>query len=136
MVRNERGEAIATVGVSRDLSQNKEVEGALAESRRRFQALLEQGHLVTLLLDRAGMVTFCNDTLLGLLGIPREEMIGRAAADLLAPDGGEEHIRDFEAALRLEKPHALERKRSRSTPRGGDGGFSGASRRCGGSMAL
>ena len=107
VVRNERGEAIATVGVSRDLSQNKEVEGALAESRRRFQALLEQGHLVTLLLDRAGMVTFCNDTLLGLLGIPREEMIGRAVADLLAPDGGEEHIRDFEAALRLEKPHAL-----------------------------
>ena len=71
VVRNERGEAIATVGVSRDLSQNKEVEGALAESRRRFQALLEQGDLVTLLLDRAGMVTFCNDTLLDLLGIPR-----------------------------------------------------------------
>jgi two-component system cell cycle sensor histidine kinase/response regulator CckA len=107
VVRNERGEAIATVGVSRDLSQNKEVEGALAESRRRFQALLEQGHLVTLLLDKAGMVTFCNDTLLGLLGIPREGMIGRSVADLLAPDGGEEHIRDFEEALRLEKPHAL-----------------------------
>jgi PAS domain S-box-containing protein len=107
VVRNERGEAIATVGVSRDLSQNKEVEDALAESRRRFQALLEQGHLVTLLLDSAGMVTFCNDTLLALVGIPRGEVIGKSMADLLARDSGEEHLRDFEAALRLAKPHAL-----------------------------
>src|SRR5262249_17432001 len=106
-VRNERGEAIAIVGVSRDLTQNKEVEGALTESRQRFQALLEQGDLVTLLLDKSATVTFCNDSLLSLLGIPREEVIGRAATDLLAPGAGDEHIRDFEAALRLGKPHAL-----------------------------
>jgi PAS domain S-box-containing protein len=106
-VRNERGEAIAIVGVSRDLTKNKEVEGALAESRQRFQALLEQGDLMTLLLDKSGTVTFCNDSLLSLLGISREEVIGRAATDLLVLSTGEEHIRLFEAALRLGKPHAL-----------------------------
>ena len=133
VVRNERGEAIATVGVSRDLSQNKEVEGALAESRRRFQALLEQGHLVTLLVDNAGIVTFCNDTLLALVGISRAEMIGKPVADLLAPESGEEHIRDFQAALRLGKTTRSRRRMRSSTRRVGDAGFSGALRRWAGS---
>jgi PAS domain S-box-containing protein len=107
VVRNERGEVVATVGVSRDLTQHKEVEGALEESLGRFQALLEQGHLVTMLVDRGGVVTFCNDTLLDLLGASREQIIRRPVAELLAPDAGEEHIQDFEEALRLEKPHVL-----------------------------
>jgi PAS domain S-box-containing protein len=101
------GRTAGVIVVLRDLTRHKEVEGALAESRQRFQALLEQGDLLTLLLDKSGTVTFCNDSLLSRLGIPREEMIGRAATDLLARGAGEEHIRDFEAALRLGKLHAL-----------------------------
>ncbi len=101
------GRTDGTIVVLRDLTQHKEVEGALAESRRRFQSLLEQGDLLTLLLDKSGTVSFCNEGLLSRLGIPREEVIGRAATDLLARAAGEEHIREFEAALGFGKPHAL-----------------------------
>ncbi|WP_423787635.1 PAS domain-containing protein, partial [Klebsiella pneumoniae] len=37
------GRTDGAIVVLRDLTQHKEVEGALAESRRRFQSLLEQG---------------------------------------------------------------------------------------------
>jgi len=101
------GRTDGVIVVLRDLTQHKEVEGALAESRQRFQSLLEQGDLLTLLLDKSGTVSFCNDGLLSRLGIPREEVIGRAATDLVARGAGEEHVREFEAALVLGKPHAL-----------------------------
>jgi two-component system cell cycle sensor histidine kinase/response regulator CckA len=107
VVRNDRGEAIATVGVSRDLSHKKAVEDALEESRRRFQALLEHGDLMTLFLDQDGAVTFCNDTMLDRLGIPREAVIGKPAVDLLAPECREAYTRDFETALRLDRPDPL-----------------------------
>jgi PAS domain S-box-containing protein len=107
VVRNDRGEAIATVGVSRDLTQTKAVEGALEESRRRFQALLEHGDLVTLLLDRRGLITSCNDAVLALLGKRREEVIGTPAVEHLAPDCREQHLRDLVAAFRQEKLERL-----------------------------
>ena len=101
------GRPDGVIVVLRDLTQHKEVEGALAESRQRFQSLLEQGDLLTLLLDKSGTVSFCNDGLLTRLGMPREQVIGRAATDLLARGAGEEQIREFEAALGLGQPHAL-----------------------------
>ena len=107
VVRNDRGEAIATVGVSRDLTQRKAVEGALEESRRRFQAFLEHGDLVTLLLDRRGLIVSCNDAVLALVGKRREEVIGTAAVEHLAPDCRERHMRDLAAAFRQEKLERL-----------------------------
>jgi two-component system, cell cycle sensor histidine kinase and response regulator CckA len=103
VVRNDRGEAIATVGVSRDLTQKKAVEGALEESRRRFQAFLEHGDLLTLLLDRRGLIISCNDAVLAILGKRREEVVGTAAVDYLAPDSRERHLRDLAAAFRQER---------------------------------
>jgi PAS domain S-box-containing protein len=62
---------------------------------------------MTVLLDRAGTVSFCNDPMAAVFGMPRQEVIGRAAADLLPPEDREEYLRDFQAAFSLEKPHTL-----------------------------
>jgi PAS domain S-box-containing protein len=107
VVRNDRGEVIATVGVSRDLTQKKAVEDALDESRRRFQAFLEHGDLVTLLLDRRGVIISCNDAVVALLGKRRDELVGTAAVEYLAPDCRERHMRDLAAAFRQEKMERL-----------------------------
>ena len=107
VVRNDRGEAIATVGVSRDLTQKMAVEGALEESRRRFQAFLEHGDLVTLLLDRRGVIVSCNDAMLTLVGKRRDQVIGTTAVEYLAPECHEQHMRDLAAAFRQEKLERL-----------------------------
>jgi PAS domain S-box-containing protein len=100
VVRNERGEAIATVGVARDLTKTKAVEGALQDIRRRFHALLEHGKLATVLLDQDGKITFCNDVLAAVLGLPRDQVVGQPAAAFIAPEFREQHRRNLERARR------------------------------------
>lgn len=52
-------------------------EQALLESERRFSDLLANVALVSLMLDRAARITYCNDHLLRLTGWRREEVVGR-----------------------------------------------------------
>jgi PAS domain S-box-containing protein len=50
---------------------------AASESDRRFRALLEEVRLATLICDRNGQISFCNDYLLALTGWSNAEVIGR-----------------------------------------------------------
>lgn len=55
------------------------------ESERRFSALMANVQLVSLMLDRNGLITYCNDYFLRLTGWQRFEVIGRDWFDLFAP---------------------------------------------------
>ncbi|MEP7297188.1 MAG: PAS domain S-box protein [Burkholderiales bacterium] len=57
-----------------DLVASKE---ALQKSERRFTDLLQTVHLLSVMLDLEGRITYCNDYLLGLTGWQRDEVIGR-----------------------------------------------------------
>ena len=50
---------------------------AASESDRRFRSLLEEVRLATLICDRDGQITFCNDFLLARTGWSRAEVLGR-----------------------------------------------------------
>ena len=62
-------------------------EDALKESQRRFRNLLETVHLIAIILDEQGDLTFCNEFLLRLTDFPREEILGRNWCDLFVPPG-------------------------------------------------
>lgn len=50
---------------------------ALLNSERRFTDLLQAVHLLSVMLDLEGRITYCNDYLLSLTGWQRDEIIGR-----------------------------------------------------------
>ena len=47
-----------------------------SEVERRFRELMERVHMIALMLDSKGTVTFCNDFLLDLTGWTRDELMG------------------------------------------------------------
>jgi PAS domain S-box-containing protein len=59
----------------------------LRESERRFSELMERVHMIALILDTKGNITFCNDYLLGLTGWSRAELMGRNWFDVFLPTG-------------------------------------------------
>ena len=76
-----------------DITARRNAEAALYESERRLREMLANTHLVTAMLDEAGNITFCNDSLLRLTGWNRDELIGRGWCSLLVPDG--QYTRDL-----------------------------------------
>lgn len=55
------------------------------ESERRFSTLMANIQLVSLMLDRNGLITYCNDYLLRLTGWERLDVIGRDWFELFVP---------------------------------------------------
>jgi two-component system, cell cycle sensor histidine kinase and response regulator CckA len=60
-----------------DITERKQAEKALIESERRFREMLAIVHVVAMLLDADGKITFCNDYLAKLTGYQKEELIGQ-----------------------------------------------------------
>ena len=61
------------------------VADALRESERRFSTMLENVELISLMLDRNGTITYCNDYLLRLTGWQRHEVLGKSCFDVFVP---------------------------------------------------
>jgi PAS domain S-box-containing protein len=99
VVRDERGDPVATVGVSRDETEAKKAEMSLRESERRFRDLLESVQMMALILGRGGAITFCNDYLLATTGWTREEMIGQPFYQFVPPEGRAEALDMVETSL-------------------------------------
>ena len=78
--------AILFVFIQRYVTRLNVVNETLRESERRFRELMERVHMVAVMLDIRGDITFCNDFLLELTGWTREELLGRNWFDIfIAP---------------------------------------------------
>jgi len=58
---------------------------ALGESNRRFNDMLDNVELISLMLSPTGTITFCNDCLLHLTGWTREEVLGKNWFEMFVP---------------------------------------------------
>jgi PAS domain S-box-containing protein len=58
---------------------------ALKESESRFRDLFETVHLIAIILDEEGDISFCNEFLLRFTGWRKEEIIGRNWCELFVP---------------------------------------------------
>ncbi len=72
-------------GVGTDVTERKQAAQELRESERRFNDMLDNVELISLMLDREARITYCNEYLLRLTGWRREEVIGRNWAKLFVP---------------------------------------------------
>jgi hypothetical protein len=86
-------------GTSRDITALRKSEMALDASERRLADLLETIHMVVVMLDLTGSITFCNDYLLKLTGWQFEEISGKNWFNLMIPEEERETLRaTFESA--------------------------------------
>lgn len=59
-----------------DITEQKRAEDERHESDRRFTEMMDRVQLVSIMLDRLGRITYCNDYLLDLTGWQRLDVIG------------------------------------------------------------
>ena len=89
-VADEHAKPRSYQGYMEDVTKQKLAELATHESERRFREILERVQLIAVMIDRTGLITFCNDHLLRLTGWTREELLGRNWYDVF-PHPSEAH---------------------------------------------
>lgn len=101
------GAILKWFGTSTDIHDMKmaelEISSAnreLRESRRRFSDLLDTVELASVMLDRDGRITYCNDYLLHLSGWQRDDVVGRTWVELfMLPEMAEQGTTAFTQLL-------------------------------------
>jgi PAS domain S-box-containing protein len=99
------------IELEREVVSRGLAEQAFRESERRFNEMLDNVELVSVMLDREARVTYCNDYLLSLTGWRREDVLGQDWFEMfIPPDDGQTRavfdalIRDERAALHYVNP--------------------------------
>ncbi len=87
-----------------EITERKRAADELRESDRRFSDMLGNLDLVSMMLDRNGQITYCNDHLLRLTGWRREEVIGQNWFDLFLPTDLVEEVHGVHSALLENQP--------------------------------
>jgi len=89
----------------RDVTERERAVEALRESERRFRDMLANLHLVSLMLDREGRITHCNDFLLRLTGWTADEVLGRSWFELFVPPG-QDDVKEVLSSVLADRPEA------------------------------
>lgn len=85
-VYNEQGRPYRVVGTAEDITRQKQVADALAESERRYRELVEGASDIVFAVDLRGRFTYVNPAGLRLTGYQIDEVLGRHFTDLIAPE--------------------------------------------------
>jgi len=98
--------AVRVVVAHENITARKQAEQQLQESERRFGDMLRHVELVSMMLDRDGRVSYCNDYLLRLTGWQREEVLGRDWFGLFLPPDRLAELRVLHTELLANQPRA------------------------------
>lgn len=79
------GQFNGTLGIFRDITENKQAEAALRESEARFRAVAESANDAIVTVDSRGNIAFWNKAASAIFGFSEKEILG-ASATVLAPE--------------------------------------------------
>jgi PAS domain S-box-containing protein len=88
-IRDSDGRVVGAIAVHEDIHGRKQAEAALRQSQELYRRVVETLTEVIALLDLDGNVLFTSHAIEGVLGYGRDELVGRALADLVHPEDAE-----------------------------------------------
>ncbi|MFC1885631.1 PAS domain S-box protein [Thermodesulfobacteriota bacterium] len=104
LMRNETGEPIGFRGVTRDITDRKQMEKALRESEERYRTILESMEEGYFEVDLTGNYTFVNDAMCKIRGYPKEELIGMNNKQFMDENTARETFKQYNKLYRTGEP--------------------------------
>jgi len=95
LLRNENGEVVGFRGVSRDVTERKQMEEALKQSEERYRSVLDEMQDSYFEVDLAGNYTFVNDAICHVLGYTFDELIGKNYKSATTTDDAKKQYEAF-----------------------------------------
>jgi len=108
VIRDTTGKLIGALETLEDITDRKQAENELKESRRRFSEIIEFLPDATLVIDRDGKVIAWNRAIEAMTGVKAEEMLGRGNYEYSIPFYGER--RPIIIDLALHPDHEMEKQ--------------------------
>ena len=97
-MRNENGEAVEILGISRDITERKRIENALREGEEKYRVLVEKANEAIVIIQE-GVFVFCNRRASNLLGIPPDVIIGKYFSSFVWPEDRELVIMNYKKRM-------------------------------------
>jgi PAS domain S-box-containing protein len=92
------------ISITRDISDRKEVEEALARSEEKYRNILENIEEGYYEIDTEGRFTFLNESMSKIFGYPKEELLGNDSRKFLDEDNADKLRKLFEWVYQARKP--------------------------------
>ncbi len=86
VLKNEEGEIVGAMGVSRDISESKKAEQELRDSEERYRAIYNQAYIGIAKISLQGQFLQVNEQLCSILGYTNEELCQKVFIDITAPE--------------------------------------------------
>ncbi|CAG1772905.1 hypothetical protein BAC2_03222, partial [uncultured bacterium] len=104
-LRDTDGNIVGLVGMTRDITQMKEVEAALVEERNRLRTLIDSLPDSVYIKDRASQFVVNNLAHLRVLGAASQaEAVGKTDFDFFPPELAQQYLDDEQEVMRLGQP--------------------------------
>lgn len=104
VLKNEKGEIIGTMGVSRDISETKKAEQQLIESEEKYRDLFENATDLIQSVDNKGNIIYVNNAWKKSLGYSNKEIKNLNIFKIIHPDDVEHCKSFFKKLLHSNKP--------------------------------
>jgi len=101
---DEEGTLLGGFGTVQDITERKQAEQDLSESRNKYQALIETTADFIWEMDTSGKYTYCSPQMKGLWGYEPKDMIGKTPFDVMPPEDRKQAIGSFMSLAKSPKP--------------------------------
>jgi len=109
-MRDNAGNIIGIIGISRDITELKQIESSLRESEALFRTISEASPLGIILTDQNTATVYANEAHRQMCGRTSEELAGTGWQVAIHPEDRERIIRQWEEIKRTQKPFRSERR--------------------------
>lgn len=99
VLRDDEGNVVGSMGVSRDITALKKAEEELKLSEERHRAIYDQAYIGIARIAKIGRFLLVNERLCQMLGYSADEMYRQTFYDLTLPIEVEESLKDWDALL-------------------------------------
>ena len=107
LIRDAGDKPVGFRGISRDITERKQIEEALQESEAKYRTILESIGDSYTEIDLSGTMTFINEAAFKFLGWPEEEFVGMHYKDYTSPENAKKIFEIYNKVYRTGEPARL-----------------------------